>query len=36
VDGYVTEDYPMTDMEYNKYIDELYDKQWWLWWKNGC
>jgi len=36
VDGYVEEYFPKTVEEYNKYIGELEDQHWWVWWKNGC
>jgi len=35
-DGYVVEDYTMNDVQYNKYIGELEDQHWWVWWKNEC
>jgi hypothetical protein len=36
VDGYVEEYFPKTVEEYNKYIGELEDQYWWVWWKNEC
>jgi hypothetical protein len=36
VDGYVEEYFPKTVEEYNKYIGDLEDQHWWVWWKNEC